>query len=212
VVRPALKRLVRFHCANLIEAPPEGGPFDVVLCRQVLMYFDPERARQTVQRLHGALAPDGWLLVGPVESSSVHDGFEECRLGGATFHRKSGMSGTGTSARRRQPAVARPIERPAPNRDTLVDALAACEATLAVDKCNPVLHYLHALLLEHADDVPGARRALRRALFLEPRFVLGHVSLARLCHREGRADQAQRHVDHAMNVMAAATAICGSSA
>jgi len=209
-VRPALKRLIRFRCANLVEAPPEGGPFDVVLCRHVLMYFEGEQARQTVQRLHGALASDGWLLVGPVEGScGLHDGFEERHIGGATFHCKRA---TTPQAPAKLPAVSVPAERSRTDRRVAVDALSACEATLAADKCNPALHYVHALLLEQADDVPGARRALRRALFLDPRFVLGHVTLARLCHREGRGEQARRHIDHAMNAMNAMNAVGGRSA
>ena len=44
---------------------------DVVLCRNVLMYFTPEHAARVVGNLHGALVENGWLLVAPSETSQV---------------------------------------------------------------------------------------------------------------------------------------------
>ena len=195
-VRPGLKRLVRCRPGNLLDEPTEG-PFDLVLCRHVLMYFEREHARQTVQRLRGALVDGGWLLVGPVEAAGrLFADFEPKRFGDAVFHRKSAPQ-----LRPAMPAVL-PAAAPVPSRrESSVDALAACEAAIAADKCNVTLHYLHALLLERADDVAGARRALRCSLFLDNRFVLAHMTLARLCEREGQHEHAQRHVDHALSVL-----------
>lgn len=71
---PDIKKMVRFARLNLVAddytAPfDSAGTFDVILCRNVLMYFTPEAARRAVCRLHGALAPGGWLIVGYAETS-----------------------------------------------------------------------------------------------------------------------------------------------
>jgi chemotaxis protein methyltransferase CheR len=71
--KPVLRAMVRFEHLNLHLDPPPRGPFDLVLCRNVLMYFDPATKRQVVDRLLGALAEDGYLLVGHAESLSGLD-------------------------------------------------------------------------------------------------------------------------------------------
>jgi chemotaxis protein methyltransferase CheR len=71
-VDEAVRRRVRFAVHNLINDPdPEGGPFDIVLCRNVLLYFAPEAIELTLQRLHRAIARDGWLFVAPTELTLV---------------------------------------------------------------------------------------------------------------------------------------------
>jgi chemotaxis protein methyltransferase CheR len=69
-VLPAVRAAVAFRRVNLLDAPAvEGlGRFDAILCRNVLIYFTPERVRETVERLERSLAPDGVLLVGVSES------------------------------------------------------------------------------------------------------------------------------------------------
>jgi len=57
---------ITFQRHNLLDPPP-AGPFDAVLCRNAVIYFEPEVARAVLARLAGALAPGGILLLGPVE-------------------------------------------------------------------------------------------------------------------------------------------------
>jgi chemotaxis protein methyltransferase CheR len=66
-VVPAVRELVDFRRHNLLSEPPPGGPFDVVLCRNVLIYFDPSVAAEVLVRLVPVLRPGGLLLLGPVE-------------------------------------------------------------------------------------------------------------------------------------------------
>ncbi len=66
VIAPALRRMVRFATHNLILPPP--GQFDVVLCRNVLMYFAPTVRRAVFERLYETLAPDGVLMLGAGET------------------------------------------------------------------------------------------------------------------------------------------------
>jgi chemotaxis protein methyltransferase CheR len=63
-----LRRQVRFEARNLIEPPPAPGRFDIVLCRNVLLYFAPEMRRLAFNRLAEAIAPDGALMLGAGET------------------------------------------------------------------------------------------------------------------------------------------------
>lgn len=61
-----LRRMIRFAVHNLLSPPP--GQYDVILCRNVLMYFSPAVRRTVFDRLHEALAPDGVLMLGAGET------------------------------------------------------------------------------------------------------------------------------------------------
>ncbi|MFN2099833.1 CheR family methyltransferase [Altererythrobacter sp. MF3-039] len=79
-----VSRLVRFSRHNLLDPPPSASPFDLVLCRNVLLYFDGSTRDRAFARLQQALAPDGWLMLGAGET-----------VVGQTrrFHIESGLSG-----------------------------------------------------------------------------------------------------------------------
>jgi chemotaxis protein methyltransferase CheR len=63
-----LRKSVRFQVHNLLEAPPHPGEFDIVLCRNVLLYLTVEKRRMAFDRIASALAPDGWLMLGAGET------------------------------------------------------------------------------------------------------------------------------------------------
>jgi len=66
---PEIRAFVRFERLNLNDASYEvEGPFDLILCRNVLIYFDPEGKRRVIARLLSHLSPTGFLLVGHAES------------------------------------------------------------------------------------------------------------------------------------------------
>ncbi|CDO36531.1 protein-glutamate O-methyltransferase CheR [Novosphingobium sp. KN65.2] len=67
-----LRKMVRFEQHNLLDALPRPTSFDVVLCRNVLLYFDDVTRRQAFDRLASTLAPDGWLMLGAGETSIGH--------------------------------------------------------------------------------------------------------------------------------------------
>jgi len=64
-----LSSVVRFEVHNLLEPPPHPGQFDLILCRNVLLYFDGATRKRAFDRLSGALASDGFLLLGSGESA-----------------------------------------------------------------------------------------------------------------------------------------------
>ena len=85
-----LGRRVVFERHNLLDRPP-GERFDAVVCRNVLIYFEEEVAAATLARLAGAVAPGGYLLLGPVELPLAGGlGFDWLERGGATLLRRPG--------------------------------------------------------------------------------------------------------------------------
>jgi chemotaxis protein methyltransferase CheR len=63
-----LRRMVRFQVQNLLEPPPHPAMFDIVLCRNVLLYLNAERRSQVFDRIANAMAPDGYLMLGAGET------------------------------------------------------------------------------------------------------------------------------------------------
>lgn len=76
VVRPEVRELVHFTHRNLVhDAPPESG-MDLVLCRNVTIYFARETTRALVRRLHTCLRDGGYLFIGHSETLwQINDDF-----------------------------------------------------------------------------------------------------------------------------------------
>jgi chemotaxis protein methyltransferase CheR len=67
-IDPAVRRLVEFRPLNLVEAAwPVAGPFDVIFCRNVLMYLESRHRCAVLERLASLLAPEGLLMIDPTE-------------------------------------------------------------------------------------------------------------------------------------------------
>ncbi|WP_437939002.1 CheR family methyltransferase [Sorangium sp. So ce341] len=68
-VPEALRRRVRFEVASLTDAQPAlgAGPFDVILCRNVLIYFEREQVPRLLGRLAAELVPGGHVVLSPAE-------------------------------------------------------------------------------------------------------------------------------------------------
>ena len=63
-----LRKPVRFQVHNLLEPAPHPGGFDVVLCRNVLLYLSPDTKTLAFERLVSSMAEDGWLMLGAGET------------------------------------------------------------------------------------------------------------------------------------------------
>ncbi|HEV2642201.1 MAG TPA: protein-glutamate O-methyltransferase CheR, partial [Candidatus Elarobacter sp.] len=64
-----IRKRVAFREINLLESFRSLGQFDVILCRNVLIYFDTPTKKDVLDRLAGALAPGGYLFLGATESA-----------------------------------------------------------------------------------------------------------------------------------------------
>ncbi len=67
-VGPELRALVEFSAHDLLRDPAPGGPWQLVVCRNVVIYFDRESQEALFERFHAALAPGGLLFLGRVET------------------------------------------------------------------------------------------------------------------------------------------------
>ena len=86
-----LRQSVRFSRVNLIETKetkPQGR-FDVIFCRNVLIYFDDESRRVAAENLYDNLLPGGFICLGHTESMSrISPLFEVCRYSDAIVYRR----------------------------------------------------------------------------------------------------------------------------
>ena len=64
----ALRKPVRYQVHNLLEPPPHPGGFDIVLCRNVMLYLSPDKKALAFERLATSMAEDGWLMLGAGET------------------------------------------------------------------------------------------------------------------------------------------------
>ncbi|MFG8450118.1 protein-glutamate O-methyltransferase CheR [Pseudomonas aeruginosa] len=67
-VKPAIRSRVEFRALNLLDSYASLGKFDMVFCRNVLIYFSAEVKRDILLRIHGTLKPGGYLFLGASEA------------------------------------------------------------------------------------------------------------------------------------------------
>jgi chemotaxis protein methyltransferase CheR len=87
-IAPEVRKLVRFTRLNLAEPWPPLPLFDVVLLRNVLIYFTPETKRRILPRIRRQLAADGALLLGGAETTlGIDDGWTRINHGQTSTYR-----------------------------------------------------------------------------------------------------------------------------
>lgn len=85
-VKPPLQQLISFKQLNLLQSWPMSGPFDVIFCRNVVIYFSKDTQKTLFDRYANMLADGGYLFIGHSESLyGVSDRFESL---GRTIYRK----------------------------------------------------------------------------------------------------------------------------
>jgi chemotaxis protein methyltransferase CheR len=82
-----VRSMARFETIDLRKSMRALGPFDLVFCRNVMIYFDAETRKQILKELHGTLFRGGWLLLGGAETAfCVEELFERQTIGNATIY------------------------------------------------------------------------------------------------------------------------------
>lgn len=98
IVRPEYRRGVSFQYYNLVRHPFPSLEnnilgFDIIFCRNVLMYFDRPTSARIIDQLHDCLVEGGWLLVGHADPNlELFAAFQTVRAPGAILYRKFGPS------------------------------------------------------------------------------------------------------------------------
>jgi chemotaxis protein methyltransferase CheR len=284
-VAPEIRSAVEFRHLNLVDedwhaAGVESGRMDLVLCRNVLIYFDPAAIARVARRLVDSLSDEGWLFLGA--SDPILTDIVPCDVvvtgAGIAYRRKPREHGAsvprrrindtewGNGARALAPIPARPdgdasaikktitplpveshtasarrleqsfaeikaaygsadyvqgavratqyvaenaddaagwilLVRSLANLGRLEEAGVACAAGLDRHRTSAELTYLHALLLRESGNTPEAVAALRRALYLDQRFVPAHLALGDLFAARGEFDAASRSFRNAERLL-----------
>ena len=88
-VKEQVKKMVSFRPLNLLNSYSLIGKFDIVFCRNVLIYFSPEIKAQIIGQIHGTLNNAGYLFLGASESlSGLNDDFNMLRCNPGIVYQK----------------------------------------------------------------------------------------------------------------------------
>lgn len=187
-----IKRMVTFAPLNLVEnvfpsVATATNAMDLILCRNVLMYFTAAQAASVVAKLHRSLREDGWLVVAPCEvSQTLFSRFVPRTVGGAILYQR--RSDASVHAPCPRAAVVRaPAPMPAPA--TTAPTLAMPVATSAP------AHRRHRrrLAKSHADAPATGRANTLQGVAAEVRSVSAR---ARTLADQGRLSEALVWCEH----------------
>ena len=203
---------------------------DIVFCRNVMMYFEPGLAGQVVDKLYQALVENGWLVVSPSEiSQPSFERFVPAYFPGAILHRKSHITQKPERSTAPMPTEATEMPRLVPpkvakpkaavavektdvqtmllkarteaNRGELPAARELCEQAVETDRLNPVGHYLLGAILHELGRSAEAAISHKRALYLDPEFVLAHFALGNIYRDQRKPYIAAKHFENALLIL-----------
>lgn len=210
-LREPLRRMVRFVELNLTDkqlpsvwAP--GTELDLIICRNVTIYFGAETTRGLHEFFARSLAPDGWFISGPSDQAPNVPGLQPvCTHGAIVWHRAdtAPVAPLRTETPKPRPALARPMrvfeKRPALSSP----APASAPASAAQAETLSAEPFLRAGLeaLERGDALTAVE-SLRRATFLDSTAPLAHFALGRAYATLSQTARARASLTHARRVLA----------
>lgn len=197
----SIRDRVRFRVGNLLDPMtllPDAGRYDLVLCRNLMIYLTPAARRAALDTLDRLLAPDGVLAVGHAEAGNLHGSqFESTGPDGCfLFRRRSAVAPKSELLPRPASPSAAPRPSAVPLSRTMVippslakaealadagrlpEALAECRALVDLGPTAPA-YCLLGVVLAAGGKVELAADAFRKALYLDPhhRGALTHSLL-----------------------------------
>ena len=193
-----IKKLVTFDYLNLnSESYPSilSGTTsqDLIICRNVLIYFDMEHAAEILQRLSMCLADDGCLMLGasdPVAISNLNlipaYGSTSTFLRDNNIHidrvadlmrldnSVSNNNAHGAVTSEVTPEIGNVTSQimMLANNGKTQEAIVACENYLKIDKMNKEIYFIYALALAEEGRVVEAESSFKKALYLDPDYLL----------------------------------------
>lgn len=214
---PEYKEGVSFQFHNLVDdVPPLLSGFDLVICRNVMIYFGSEQMRRVLGQFHQALAPGAWLLVGPSEPNmSCFRSFRIVNAPGVTLYQREAVAAVPFEAPALPPcpalALSPVLPRVVPSLTELrrradqgewEEAVRGCRQLLEADSLNPLAHFHYALVLEQMGSRAEAERFFRRTIYLDRQSALAHYHLGLLLRSRGDARQAARSFENTLGLLA----------
>ena len=198
-----LRALVRFRRHNLARdpAPPSGeSHFDLVVCRNVLIYFDAPTIARVIESLERSVRRGGTLVLGAADA--LH------RVAGSPAPERQPRRPP-RRPRRRGPVVRQPLTREqrlaaaldAAGKGDSDGAMAQVGSLLGENALDADAHFVDGLVALEAGRPEHAAAALRRALFADPRFALAAFTLGRAYDVLGDALAARRSYQLALRTL-----------
>jgi chemotaxis protein methyltransferase CheR len=197
---------------------------DLILCRNVLMYFDAEIQQRSVSRLQHALSRGGWLVLSPVEASpELLCPLAPVVFPDAVFHRSQNAGeaplpvlagpvlpgapvvlerGVGLETQQVMPEPAPlPLPTGAGAHGQLENARQLAEAAVAESRLDPERHLLLAAISQELGDTAAARDSLRRTIYLAPESAPAHFLLGTILLRDGERRRGRRCLENAIRLL-----------
>jgi chemotaxis protein methyltransferase CheR len=208
VVGPRLRRHVRFarHSLARDPMPPFGeAGFDLVLCRNVLIYFDAPLIERVIDGLERSVRPGGTLVIGAADALCG----TASRLASLTAPPPARSPRAATRALRRPLGRKAQLSRDerlgaaltAANAHLRDEAVGHAEALLAADPLDADAYFLRGMVELEAGDAARAAASLRRALYVDPSFALASFTLGRAHDALGDAGGARRAYEQALRTL-----------
>ena len=186
---PEIQRSVRFKYLNLVDDvyPASSNDtinMDMILCRNVTIYFDRSTTRTIINRFHRALVDGGWLIVGHSEPlASIYNDYEVHNFENAVLYQKSLVEKEA------------PVPEPLPNFTSLsVDIIKISTAELLTSDVQQArLDETYDLMARR--EFRSAREELTAILELNPDNIDALFLLAKLSADEGHLDEVHDILD-----------------
>lgn len=205
-VTDRLRSLARFGRHNLVhdQFPPPGETrFELILCRNVLIYFEPAVARRVAELLRGSLRPGGRVMLGAADVLQV----TPARTGEPRPARDRPLAPAGPliPVLRQPPGTPPHTGQRVLTRDQRLTATLTAAASgdragalrhaaslVAAHPLDADAHFLHGLVALEAGQAAMARDALRQALCADPAFCIAAFTLGRAYDALGDGVAARR--------------------
>jgi chemotaxis protein methyltransferase WspC len=212
-----VRHLIKFRCGNLFDLHAVAA-FDIVFCRNVLIYFSTARQQQALHGISRALADDGILFLGPAEPpilpvaewkmTPYSMSFSCVKRPHATLPRRSTASATRIRPAPARRATPRPIPSSDParvnpgnlldeanalaDRGRLSEAKGVLQKALATEPQNPRAHCLMGIVEEASGEAGLAEASYRKAIYLDPSQIDALQHMVLLLERQGRSQAAEQ--------------------
>jgi len=222
-----IRSMVTFRAVDLIKDPFPAGELcdiDLILCRNVFIYFDADTVATVAEKLAAALSRDGYLMTGHTEIIGLHGQNLRSRLfaDGVVYQRTAPAVFTESLppvCSVPQPVVAvRTLPPPAPaldaedmlstarkyaDRGEYEQAEQICRQMLAVTPLAAQPHFLLAQLAQLKGNFEQAEEQLNKTLYLDTHCVAAYLEKAALCERAEKLSRAQSLRHTALDIVRA---------
>ncbi len=220
-VLPSIKSMIKTFYLNLSQDVypsllNDTNAMDIILCRNVLMYFSEEKIRKIIKRFYHTLSDGGWLVVGCTECyDEYYSDFVSVRINGMTFYQKkieSLKSNVTDPPIQRKKIVIQPeshskelndietIENYA-NAGRLNDALKKCDECIEQYKSQTEFYYLKAMILIELGQDDLAMQTLKSVIYLNQKHIMAYINLGSIAKRQGRINDSNEYCQCALSLL-----------